>query len=582
MGNTALDRNKENTKAGSAESIDRTKPHADAGGNPKLNFVDITGGVTPPEAKRNSSAAPPAQQQNEPSRPELKSVAVVPSALVFDNAFGPPAVESGLDSKGKENGVESRASADLPPGSVERIHSQILDALAERQKQFDVAKVQKQISDLFARDLRRELDMACLRAGNRYDSSEVRNPEYMKQLLSGSPDAQKKYEAYWQNHQKIKALEDSVQQELTMRRKAIADIANREARSLYPGAVMPHVTLAAVSSQSNNNGSMGMGNGVMRIRDSSIAGAGDSQLTRVIVHELKHAEQDGLIIRKLIDNAIPAQAADQSLTAERRTEISQSFKMQIGVALKPEILDQIFAQRNGRRLTADENYRADALTTSMKQFLVAPNLDEARNRITEVKDQLEFLKESPGLATIALDQNPALVGEDMLPGLFGGNVPPRIEAAIERAAKLGGSAKMPRAEVDDFAKLFTEELEKQLKVDQAASVSQFRDYTQWTHEVEARKVAEETDERLNPNRAGDVKSFEGESARYSVLQPLKQDEHLTDDEKRRLDEPAVQHEIMSRLSRATKGILPLAIIAAVALEVLHREIREEPYRLPSN
>jgi hypothetical protein len=308
-----------------------------------------------------------------------------------------------------------------------------------------------------------------------------------RELLRGQPQAQQ-YEEFLRNFDESKSLLRQIDDELALRRRLVGDLLNEHATAIFPDRVVPKLEVLSLEDP-NPNVQAAYGRGKLYLRDTDLhqpsyydddmlgARTADS-----IVHEMVHGEQDGLVIRNLIDLATGGDTTGRSLTADETAAIQDMARQRTGGWYSEEMIEDVNGKRAGRVLSPAEVRRAKGLESSMKaesdSHLVRR---ETKAALKDMDDEYRFIQ-AKGLS-------PKFFSERYQSVLFGKNgPPPKIREIKDLFDQLPESESLQRAFADlaqpsvlDAIKDETVRLERLIDEQYAA-------YRSWQHETEAWKI----------------------------------------------------------------------------------------------
>jgi hypothetical protein len=450
--------------------------------------------TTPGAKKPNDSSDAPIEPVASAARtPEIESQTVGPTGSRGKGDVG--------ESSPVDGNLENADARELPAGSIERLNDRLDKELGYRNLDFDVPEAEAKMAQMGESEGTLVDDFLHAAHDLYFHRDDIYDSEYMRQTVNGHPEASHKYELLYQHFSARKSLSTQIKQELEERAKLVAEIVNEEAGSLFPQAAMPKIKIELEDYNSDAEAWFQLGSGDLGLQARFMTPSvvdGTKQLTSRILHEMKHAEQAELIIRKYIDEVVPAESQEKSLTANQFTQISELFyNDKLGNGVEPEVLFRIFAHRAGQRLTPDQLRRAAGLVDSFKDWKETSTPSSVLQvRVIMVENALNSL-ESSRLYLYYLDSQDQTAARH-LAELFDGNVPMNIKDFIERASRTGGRKDLPIDDDAEFRSLLTEELNKQLVKNRGQVHAEYDRYLGRTHEAEAEAVMTEAIARLKP------------------------------------------------------------------------------------
>ncbi|MBS1996450.1 MAG: hypothetical protein JSS86_09080, partial [Cyanobacteria bacterium SZAS LIN-2] len=169
---------------------------------------------------------------------------------------------------------------------------------------------------------------------------------------------------------------------------------------------------------------------------------GELSLAEKIVHEMKHAEQQGLLTRNYIDRLTAGDTTGRPLTREELSAVQELTRANLKTTFPDHLIEDVNRQRAGRVLSSEDARRAAALEKSFRDFADdLPRQNENYSRSSRLSRAYDQVKTS-GVSQDMLESK-------YLEGLFGrNNVPPQLlsltreleapvfEAALARESEL--------------------------------------------------------------------------------------------------------------------------------------------------
>jgi hypothetical protein len=403
----------------------------------------------------------------------------------------------------EDKSPEVTEKTDLPPGSVQHFATSVDRFLTQRQQTIDVGDIESRLAklDKTQRTIKRDLFMKHLDDGTIriIKNDDLADVPKTRQMLKDDPSDAQKYEQYLANQREQAGLGQKIESEMALRREGIEKIVNEEAGRLYPSSTMPALKVVELRATANSDASYS--NGTIAIKDSDLEaaqrikrGPASKSLVEHLVHEMKHAEQDGLMLRHSIDQITDGDISARSLTREEISAIQDRFKSIGGHKPSVEMIEDINQKRAGRPLNPQEISRAEGLEQGRSSLLQqGPGQSSDREYRDYLVSTSTAINDHPGFSTSFLND------EDLVP-LFDFNVPDSLKALKTEFEAL------PR---DEFNQPITDEkfetkADKVMQDALAAEIARanatvsgnYSDYRNWQHEREAWDVGLETREQL--------------------------------------------------------------------------------------
>jgi hypothetical protein len=446
------------------------------------------------------------QPENVPAQ-DVLTVTPLPA----DSVLIPTEVRPGSDlSRTANDRNEGAPRAAFPPGSVERLDQRLLEMLTRREQNFDLGHGLGERARLDSQVEEQRMSLMFSMANDPtlpeyLSAKQLADEKFMTDLLAHDKHALSDYQKYIAVRRQYDHISGPVKEELEIRRKEAATIINGEAKGLFPNAAVPDFKVARLDER--DKASAAYKSGTVLLKDSDLVPSVDGSLlslrrlpgfdsiatptailTSHLVHEMRHGEQDGLLLRKYIDEVVGNDPAQRQLTTEEVGMVAQRFA-KVGGAISPEIIQSINQQRNGIRLSVEDLDQADAIEASkLAKSEAAPSHRANTERIEVLERHLERLKLGPMFGRMWLDDS------SYLNRMFAGKVPPEVEELAAQYQK--------GEELDDKRVVTTLEaaLEKELKQARLVGRANYREYRRWRHEEESHKDHQSAEARLGlPN-----------------------------------------------------------------------------------
>jgi len=269
----------------------------------------------------------------------------------------------------------------MPPAAVASFRARIDEMLERRQRQADIPQLEKQMESLSddARIKRLELSGRALGLGASPESLKVPdafNYYHMKAVFGDDAEAHGVYRQLRQLETDRAQLSERIRQEIEERTHELTEIINSAAPSLFPKGITPRYKIAAHDQRGYG---VYQGDGHVKIQADLVKTA-SPKLANTIAHEAKHGEQEALLVRKYIDEAIGENARPGW---DDFKAIASLFERRIGAAgPRAEMIAKIYYARDAARLTEEELARANKLEESWSD-LVRSGKEDNRNAYRE-------------------------------------------------------------------------------------------------------------------------------------------------------------------------------------------------------
>ena len=418
--------------------------------------------------------------------------------------------EGPLSSEGRDRAIAGNSESSLmPPHTVERFGSRVDKFIEARQKKFDVIEADARILELSGRalDFHSALGKELFRGHFDLEDSrptlstdQLSDVNAMRQRLAQHPELAKGYETYLQDLDEQKQLLAQRSAELETRRQGLAHIINDDAKKLFPDAVVPKFKVGRVASNADKRAEYY--DGYVNIKDNDIATADpffkaleENNLPARLLHEMKHGEQDGLLVRRHIDLVTDGDTTGRPLTTAEKGVIRDSMSSKFGRQFPDELIDDINAQRQGRVLTPDEINRAESLersNISQKNDYYRRKFDN--ERVAELKSEVQRLEDTPEIGANTLKDG------DTIDYLFMDNVPAEVQQLQREYATLpvesDGEPKYDEQFNLRSANILLTALKGALSEAREKALKSYVQYRGWAHEQESWDISEEAEERL--------------------------------------------------------------------------------------
>ena len=341
--------------------------------------------------------------------------------------------------------VEGDAAVErLPAGSVPRFNTRLDEYLGERQKVVDVGELVE-----------------------RFQATTDRAEQF---------DLVNQYKA-----------------ELDLRRLGLAKILNEHAAELYPDGTVPTLKVARLDGV--GNGRAAYEGGTIYVRDADISEAhwgksldGSTRFVERLVHEMKHSEQDGLMIRSFIDEVIRGNKSGRELHPFEIKEIQELYGTQIGGDLPAERIAEINLKRAGRPLTAPEVVRAKALIDSHWSLNVRADAHTfARQRLADLTGSYEKVNTGQSVEILETGKfEQTFAGQKLSPELKA------LKAEYDQLPQVNGSPETTPEFVQRATKILEPALAREVQAATEEVANHTAEYLAWFHEVEAWAVGKQT------------------------------------------------------------------------------------------
>ena len=398
--------------------------------------------------------------------------------------------------------------AAFPPGTVEVFGERVNRYIDERQLLFDTLAHQKIESGLKEQmSAHREQLHGDLMFGLLDDKSEpvfiksshFDDVDHMREVLANRPENAITYEKYVTAKNEQLAVRAKIDKEFSERRLGIAQIMNEEGANLFPKGALPHFKVA--TQPVNSHASASYSDGTVYLPDRDIDGSGrffqkfiGDNFTGKILHEMKHGEQDGLLVRKYIDQVVGDDTTARPLTDTELKRVLQLHLQSTDSTLTPDLAQQINMQRNGIRLSPADLERADNIETGKLENRRQSGPSRVlRERIQMLESELKLFDNGDNAIGSLLDYR------DGLQRMFGGKIPDSVQQLLDESEsqpKLDGHLNLELPFEERAATILQDAFRKELLDARVLSAEHYASYRRWAHEQESWAVGAEADNRL--------------------------------------------------------------------------------------
>jgi hypothetical protein len=333
-------------------------------------------------------------------------------------------------------------------------------------------------------------------------TAELNDEPAMRKLVSGSPEATAMYDEYLASKAAQTKVSKQIDKELEIRRSGLTKIVNDERENVFPGEVVPETKVVRKAEDTMGNASYLKGQ--IRIKDADLISAdtlhrglmGDN-LTGSLLHETKHAEQDALRIRSLIDDITGGDTSGRTLT---KSELEAVATKMYGAtdANAEALISDVNRQRAGRPLTELELERANGLEESRaKRKYAAHQFEEDRLGKLSASYAEMFTPEHSGLK---IPSQYHLNDSDFYTTFS--NPSPELKALKHEYDNMPtDETGIPKFD-EDFEKRSAPIVERDLSEEIERSTSKVKDnyqeYRNWLHEREAWAISEAVKKAVPP------------------------------------------------------------------------------------
>jgi hypothetical protein len=306
----------------------------------------------------------------------------------------------------------------------------------------------------------------------------LNDPATMAKVLERAPELREQYEAYMKQSAQTEEANAKLHAILEPRREALQNKLDQycDQHSL------PRTKLQAEPDKEMKESiaSYDSADGTIRIRESSLLRQGsgaDEDLTSTIEHELLHAEQTNLVLRRFADEA---HVGDQP-TPEQIAEIKKRVHDTMAIDLSDEVLNSAMKLRAGKPLSQPEAQRADELARGFaEEEGVMSNYHKVERDIKMVQERSGAFQRKPQALLSMLSSGPMAKYECQL--LFNSDhVPPEVQALINEQSQPGFDPNRINEVIQPLIKARLQQLQ------QDANQAHER-YLNMRHEQEARSV----------------------------------------------------------------------------------------------
>ena len=192
--------------------------------------------------------------------------------------------------------------------------------------------------------------------------------------------------------------------EFEVRRNGLAKIINAEKKELFFEEVVP--TLRIQGMPAGEAAEARYQRGVIELKDSDLIDGGrdyritnGDRLSANILHEVKHAEQDGLILRHAIDIVTSNNKSGRPLSKSEMTRVANIFEGKSLDAELEAIIKDVNLQRAGRPLGGAQIERAKSLRQSQEEAeKLMPSHDLEAQRLGTLQNDYMLLQKNPAAA----------------------------------------------------------------------------------------------------------------------------------------------------------------------------------------
>ncbi|MBS2007166.1 MAG: hypothetical protein JST01_09000 [Cyanobacteria bacterium SZAS TMP-1] len=412
------------------------------------------------------------------------AIEVVAAAAMTAGTWGSGVrlVEGAGKSFGKIGGSLDRVAApELPeqiaPDSARALMEKFDQVIAQRQEQVDVADLYTRMGQLRADGYNQIWVREAGQEPRLLTSQELYSEKKTRAFLQDKPAELAAFETYLSRENEFWSMNSRVNAELNRRAGLVSQVINQHAPSLFPQGTVPRVQVKLFDFADGSQAAYGNGELLLRPQDlervsssSSYERAqGELGLAEIIVHEMKHAEQQGLLTRNYIDRLTAGDTTDRPLTREELSAVQELTRANLKTTFPDHLIEDVNRQRAGRVLSSQDARRAAALEKSFRQFADdLPRQNENYSRASRLSQAYDRVRTSG----VSQDMFESKYLED----LFGrNNVPPQL-------LSLTGELEAPVLEAA---------LARESELARAAVARDFAAYKNLLHEAEAFKAGGE-------------------------------------------------------------------------------------------
>ncbi|HEY9870336.1 MAG TPA: hypothetical protein V6D08_14320, partial [Candidatus Obscuribacterales bacterium] len=347
--------------------------------------------------------------------------------------------------------------------------------LTPKAKEVDDARSRYEAAAREARDRLIETDIVHI--------NEMHQSELVREYLAGYPELRRIYDNYVEarqlHGQKLSELNDAIRQ----RGKQLQDALNEFAQAQG----LPPIRLHLYDDIGLANAQYRSGKGIIELRKADVHDTADTAgLSRKLIHEFTHSEQDGLMIRHIADlleiGAVP--------TKSQAYDLKRHYESLTGKHLDRGWMFAVLRARKGTHLTSGQAERAEEMIEAFRNnkppgddFADTGNHFRITRRVLEDMDEVN--QGYIWIEKLAADKSGRLSLH-----LFGQEeLPPRIQQLVHLKQRFDRSedVEWPEVQVRNYLKIVLSERLEQLNQER---VRIFTDYMAGLHEREAWLVAE--------------------------------------------------------------------------------------------
>lgn len=389
----------------------------------------------------------------------------------------------------KENKAENlpQLPADVAPQLLRKID----DVIEERQAQFDIKPQSQRIKEIDAMPLP-EIAIRDAAGGVRsLTKEELLDYIPTRELLRGGPH-EKHYDAFLKTRIEKFDLTKEIEPELILRRNLVENILNESATELFPNGTFPSLKVKHL--QSTSRSEAGYLESAMYLKDEFLIEPtfkrGDAisrDAANVYSHEMTHGEQDGVILRNLIDTVTGGDTTGKRLSNWEVEDVINLGFDRMGWRYTKELIQDINLKRDGKLLSPEETARAQRLQTDRRKLHMRDAIQKENEAYLErLSDELVQIQER-GIT-------PETFAPERLSSLFKGQPIPeeisKINMIFDSLLKpnFGKYSEAQEVTANNLKSLLTSSFRFERDRVAHSIKDDYADYKSWFHEQEAWEI----------------------------------------------------------------------------------------------
>ncbi len=346
---------------------------------------------------------------------------------------------------------------ELPPNSAQQLLNSFDEVLAQRQSQVDLESLTTKLNEL-----------------------KIQNSDKIA----------------------INDLENQIVNEFATRQIMLRDVLNKEAPNLFPDSVVPTLKMTRLPEiQEASHLDAGYLEGELFSRQSELIRpsferneTAAAKMANFLAHEMKHGEQDGLMLRNWIEIATGGDTSGRPLTLNEIFDIQDLGVSKTKFKFSREIIEDVNSKRPGEALSPADVSRAEKLEASR---MAQADAKEIRANDRYALKELEEEEER-----VAKGVTPYFLSESYQSSLFGkGNIPQAMRDIMEQFERLpkSGTRDYTPAQ-NDFTKALQPTLQRVMSDEVVSAMRRVlnnsEEYRNWFHEIEAYDIGEQATKQI--------------------------------------------------------------------------------------